>query len=349
MACPICGKVLKKKKPAQRRGNKQGCVYKRGNTWAVRVNLATYMKDGKLCRERPSKSGFATRTEALAYIAKLTDGQIVQAPTLQHYWETFRDGKMKALSDSKQTAYKIAWKRLEDLAGKKIDKLTVAQLQAVINDECETYYPARDVKVLLSHLYKLAAAEGNANAHLPELLTLPALEETERMPFTSDEQKALWESYEGGNTDAAYPLLMIYTSMMPGELRRLTKGMVDLEKKEIVGVGLKTKARKTQSVLLPNAVLPLLQTMMDSKADNEKLVNISRDRFYEVYYAALETAGVRKLPPYSCRHTTATALAITENVAPQTVRRIMRWSNSRMLDRYAHPDESDARAAIESI
>ena len=153
VACPVCGKVLKKKKPATKRGNKQGCVYKRGNTWTVRVNLATYMKDGKLCRERPSKSGFATRTEALAYIAKLTDGQIVQAPTLQHYWETFRDGKMKALSDSKQTAYKIAWKRLEDLAGKKIDKLTVAQLQAVINDECETYYPARDVKVLLSHLF----------------------------------------------------------------------------------------------------------------------------------------------------------------------------------------------------
>ena len=63
----------------------------------------------------------------------------------------------------------------------------------------------------------------------------------------------------------------------------------------------------------------------------------------------LAAAGCRDLPPYSCRHTTATALAITKNIAPQTVTKIMRWSSAKMLDRYAHPDQKDALKAVNRI
>ena len=55
------------------------------------------------------------------------------------------------------------------------------------------------------------------------------------------------------------------------------------------------------------------------------------------------------LTPYSCRHTTATALAINENIAPQTVQKVMRWANTRMLDRYAHPETSDTLAAVNTM
>ena len=64
---------------------------------------------------------------------------------------------------------------------------------------------------------------------------------------------------------------------------------------------------------------------------------------------ALEAAGCRRLEPYCCRHSTATRLAITENIAPQTIQRIMRWSTSRMLDRYTHPDTSDIHDAANTI
>ena len=65
--------------------------------------------------------------------------------------------------------------------------------------------------------------------------------------------------------------------------------------------------------------------------------------------AALEAAGCRRLTPYSCRHTTATALAVTKNIAPQTVKKVMRWSTARMLDRYAHPDNDAALAAVNTL
>ena len=70
---------------------------------------------------------------------------------------------------------------------------------------------------------------------------------------------------------------------------------------------------------------------------------------YANYHAVLKAAGCRDLPPYSCRHTTATALAITDGIAPQTVRKVMRWSTAKMLDRYAHPDQSDALKAVNTL
>ena len=57
----------------------------------------------------------------------------------------------------------------------------------------------------------------------------------------------------------------------------------------------------------------------------------------------------RHLTPYSCRHTTATVLAIHENVAPQTLQRIMRWKSTRMMDRYVTPSDTDARKAVNKI
>ena len=349
VACPYCGKVLQKKKPAQKRGNRQGSVYKRGKTWTARITLDTYKKEGKVYQNRPSKGGFATKADALAYISKLTSGEVIESPSLAHYWEAFKAGKYVALSGSKQTAYTIAWNRLKDVQARQIRSLAVSELQQVINDECTSYYTARDVRSLLHHLYKIAAAEGKANASLPDLLEIPAMEEKEQQPFSETEQAALWKAYEDGVADAAYPLIMIYTGMMPGELLRLTVGMIDFEKKEINGVGMKTKVRKKAALLVPDTVLPLLQSLAEGKAAGDKLVRRNKDQFYVDYYAALEAAGVRKLPPYSCRHTTATALAITEGIAPQTVKKIMRWSTTRMLDRYAHPDLSDARAAIEAV
>ena len=80
-----------------------------------------------------------------------------------------------------------------------------------------------------------------------------------------------------------------------------------------------------------------------------RLFTASEDQWRKDYYDALEAAKCRRLQPYSCRHTTATALAIDKNIAPQTITKVMRWSTSKMLDRYAHPDTQDAQAAVDQI
>ena len=42
-------------------------------------------------------------------------------------------------------------------------------------------------------------------------------------------------------------------------------------------------------------------------------------------------------------------IARKEGIAPQTIKRIMRWSTTRMLDRYTHPSQDDALRAINTL
>lgn len=333
------------------RGNGTGTAFKRGRTWTARVVIG-WKIDGDPPHSIPiyrSKGGFASKKEALAYCEKLRVQQEKpkNAPNVEFYWTAYRDGEMQKLSDSKQTAYRIAWAKMESIWYRHIDSLSVADLRKLVSEKAPTFYPARDMKTLISHLYKLAGAEGWVNKDIPEYILLPSLNETERQPFTEDEQAALWKAYESGCKDAAIPLIMIYTGMMTGEMRRLKADMVDFENRQIIGVGLKTKVRKEAAVYLPSSILPLLQ---EAAAGKTGLIwDCSENAFYALYYDALAAAGCRKLSPYSCRHTTATALAITEGIAPQTIKKLMRWSTTKMLDRYAHPDDTAALEAIESL
>ena len=347
IACPFCATKIAKAR-AKKRGNKEGSVYKRGKTWTARITTETYLVDGKVKQKRPSKGGFATKAEASMYLSTLKKAPSKKVPSLETYYDTYLNGKMAKLSESKKTAYKIAWNKLQQVKSLPIDTISVGDLQLIINEKCPTYYPARDMRVLLNQLYKLAAAEGNANPALPGLLELPSLEEKEQEPFTEEEQKLLWKSYEAGNINAALPLIMIYTGMMPGEMRILETSMIIWDEQKIVGAGLKTKIRKKSAVLLSDSIMPVLESVANGKEG--RLYPMNEDDFYALYYHALTDAGItRHLTPYSCRHTTATALAIDKTVAPQTVMRIMRWSSTKQLDRYAHPSDTDARQALDSL
>ncbi len=355
VACPFCGaKVTKPKQGVKSRGNGTGTAIKRGKTWTAKVVIRyrTVKRDGlpdKILPVTRSKGGFKTKTEALSACAALkAEKKERKAPTLASYYETYSAGNGSKLSDSKQTAYQIAYNRLEKIHNMPINTILFADIQQIINENCKTYYPARDVKNLLSHLYKLAAVDGFVDASLPHLLSLPSNTETKREAFTSDEQKKLWTSYERGNKNAALPLIMIYTGMMTGEMRQLSVSMINIEEQKIYGVGLKTKERKTKPVLVPAAIIPLLQDLMNGK--DGLLYPMNETDFYELYYSALTEAGItRKLTPYSCRHTTATMLTIDKSIAPQVVQRILRWSSTKMMDRYVHPDDTSVLEMLNKI
>ena len=331
-----------------KRANGTGSVYKRKNRpgWTASV-VVGYKPDGTPLRYRKA---FRTKTEALQAVSKLKNEVRPQViPTVSYYYEAFCKGRGASISKDKKKAYEIAYNRLEKIQGTPISELTIPQLQEIVNQTCSSYYPARDVKVLLNHLFKLAAVDGNANPALPGLLELPKLQETKREPFTEEEQIALWLSYEAGNKGAAIPLIMIYTGMMTGEMRSLTKSMINWDTQEIVGVGMKTETRREATVLISDDIVPVLQDVA-SQATGERLFTMGEADFYAAFYQALKDAGItRHLTPYSCRHTTATALSVNAQVAPQTVQRIMRWSSTKMMDRYVHPGEKDAREAINKI
>ena len=142
---------------------------------------------------------------------------------------------------------------------------------------------------------------------------------------------------------------MLMTGMMPGETQRLKVNNIDLENRQIRGVGMKTKVRKATPVVIADILVPVLEDLIAHAMPSGYIWKQDEIQWYENYYAALEQAGCRRLEPYCCRHSIASLLSVDENVAPQTVRKIMRWSTAKMLDRYSHPSTDDALAGVNQI
>ena len=356
--CPWCGARQEPVRARHRRGNGQGTAIRRGDRWTARVVLgyrAVPVAPGEPPRKRAvyrTKGGFKTKREALEYCAVLRQaGYAAPAspPQLITYWDTYAAGELAKLSKSKQTAYRGAWKKLDALHWRPVDQIGVAELRDLVAKVAPTYYTARDCRTVLTRLFELAGADGWCAKDLPSYIPLPALEEREREAFSDLEQGALWKLYEAGDLRAAIPLLMICTGMMPGEMQALRVEHIDLAAHKIVGVGIKTKVRRESAVYLPEDVLPVVEDLIAHAQPSGYIWPRNEPAWYASYYAALEAAGCRRLEPYSCRHTTATRLAISEGIAPQTVKRVMRWSTARMLDRYAHPDDADALEAANTI
>lgn len=341
----------------KRRGNGQGCAYKspNGKSWTAQavVDYRTPNKPGgQPIPIKRKKSGFATKKDALAYIPTLLAGGVSKskvAPRLSDYWKIYSENGLQKIGKSKRVAYTVAWNKLKPIHNARIDTLTLDLLQETVLKVANSHYTQKDCRTVLTRLFERGYADGFCQKDLPLLIDIDALEETEQIPFNKTEQKALWKLYESGNLDACVPLLMIYTGMMPGELQYLKVEHIDLEKKTMYGMNLKTKVRKKTPVVLADCILPVAEDLISHAMPSGYILPRHKQGFYDRYYAVLEAAGCRKLPPYSCRHTTATALAVDAKVAPQTIKRVMRWSTSRMLDKYAHPDTAAALEAVNTI
>ena len=329
------------------RGNGQGTAYKRGNTWEAQVVIGW---NGHVPVKR-RKGGFATKKDAINYCATLREqtDPVKKPLRLIDYWVQYQKNEFLLLSKSKQTSYRVAWKKLKPLYYRTVNRITVQELRNTVNDACPTHYTAKDCRDLLTNIFRVAAADGMADRELPSYIILPEVNEMKRDAFTQEEQTALWKLYESGDMDAAIPLLMIYTGAMPGEVRDTKVENIDLERHMIVGVGLKTNTRKSSPIILSDTIMPVVESLIEHAQKSGFLWKRLKKDWYDKYYAALEKAGCRKLTPYSCRHTTATALAVNESIAPITVQKIMRWSSLNMLDRYAHPNIDNLVDAANTI
>ena len=125
--CHQCGRkisAVKTQHKPKRTANGTGSAFKRGTGWVAQAvvgyrKLPDDLLDPANKKQRvpikKTKAGFATKAEALAYIPTLKALKPDAAPTLQYYWNNYEKNEYTALSTSKQTAYSIAWNKLDKL------------------------------------------------------------------------------------------------------------------------------------------------------------------------------------------------------------------------------------------
>lgn len=345
---------------SKRRAGSTGGVYKRGNTWTARVRKAKDAEpgtEGKVKYIQVTKGGFKTKTAALQYLDKLIvdfEQKITGIPkskqnlTVAHYWATYEKDSLPKLSRQKQVNYITAYNRLKPLWNRLISTITISDLRNIVSETCPTFYPAKDVKVVLTRIFELAAVDRVADKELPSFIILPERVEKGQDAFAPDEAQRILALWDSGYTFAGYILLMMTTSMMPGELLNLRKDMINLDDRTIVGAGLKTKQRKRLSIVFPSFMIPVIRKLILLSSGETLLPKMSYSTFRKQYYSTLEAANCRKLTPYACRHTTATILNLDPSLSPAQSARVMRHS-TQMSERYTHPSDDVARESVEHI
>lgn len=346
--CPMCGKAVNYTPAPRKRPNGSGTVYKRGKTWMSDVTLyITTDADGKLHRKRARKSGFATKKEALAYIAELKKSEQRTMPTLLDLYTVWEENDMPKLSKDKQSGYKKARERLEPLIHRRIDSLTTTDLQNVVNAQASSYYTAKDMKVLLSHLYKRAVADQFVPTNLSQFITLPELVEKEAETFNEEEVRKMWTAFADGDMFVGYILVMLYSGMRPIELFSVRKSKIDFDRCEIHGAGRKTKVSKDTPIVFSATVKPVLRALC-GLYDDDRLYPKHETAFYDEYHICTARIGIRDLPPYAARHTFATNAANLK-LSPSVIQKIMRHAKITTSQRYIHLADDVAHEAVDSM
>lgn len=360
--CPWCGARQQKpdRKP-KKRGNGQGSVFKEGTTWTAVITTGYEIVDGKVRQKRKKKRGLPTKTAALEYLATLREQakqgyvfvnniQLTEEDVkLKTMWEGYQTTKMyNKLGKDSKSAYRTAWKKLEPLHERDIRTLTVEEMQEVIDNKAPTYEPAKDMQNVLSHCYKWAIIKQLVPVNLARMLTMPENEPQETIPFNSDEVDRLWGAYGDGDMVAALALLMIYSGMMPGELLIAEKSMIDWDKQIITGAGLKTHYRRKNPIVIADFMLPVLKDICDY-SDSKYISFLRKSTFYKEFREMLARTNCRpELTPYSCRHSTATALALA-GVHESIMMKVMRQKKIDTTRRYYHIDLQHSLEAVNAL
>lgn len=311
--CCYCGTAQTEPKHApKKRGNGQGTVFRTSaGTWAAEITLGYYVKNGKMQRKSARKQGFATKKEAVRYIETLrSNPQKPKMISLSQLWEIFKKNELLDLSVSKQSGYRTAWERISNDCGyRTIDSFTVSELQGLVDDVADTYYTRRDVKVLLSHLYKIAIRDDYIDKNRAKYIKLPENETTERSIFEADEIAALWEDYRRtGDAITAQMLIMIYTGIRPGELLTIRTENVHLADHYMTG-GIKTKKGKNRKIIIPDRLLPIIRQQLTDSRKGLLAYYPAKKYFYEAWNEKRDELGLREsLKPYCARHTYITRL-----------------------------------------
>ena len=351
--CIFCGtqQELPKRNP-KKRGNGQGSVYKIGKTWYAEKTIYSYTRiaggEKQISRKRKKRGGFETKKAALEALETMGINIDPDPPKLIELWEQYETNALPKLGKSKQSAHKIARRRLEALMGYRIDQIRTRDMQNIINIEASSYYTARDMKTVLSKLFQMAMADQYVPANLTEHLILPELEEAEAVPFTPEEVDKIWAAFAEGELFAGYLLLMIYSGMMPGELFACRKDMINLDRCEIWGCGKKTKKRKKEvPIVFAECVKPVLVELCET-VEGDMLQPKPKNDWYDEYHEVVKRIGIRDLPPYSCRHTTGTEAA-KQNLNASIIQKIMRHAKISTSQRYIHLGTEEVHSGINAI
>lgn len=318
--CCYCGKPLLstgEHKHIRSRGT--GTIVKRpSGKYQVTVTLGWRIVDGKKRRVTKTQT-FTKKSDAVLAAATMKCTAPSSRETLSDLWEQYKQSKQYlSLSGSQRDKLGYAWNRLKSLEFRPIADLTVDDLQQAIDRTVSTYYPARDMKVVLSHLYGLALKREIVQVNKSEYIDLPEQPKAKRETWTDQDINAIWADWKNHNIFSGYILIMCYCGLRYGELAKLPLENIHLDERYMIG-GIKTEAGTDRVIPIAARILPVIRFFYD--LHGRKLLEMNEDTFYQNYWDTIDRLQLRPLPPQTGRHyyfTTLTAAGVQAGIITET-------------------------------
>ncbi|MCU0643488.1 MAG: site-specific integrase [bacterium] len=312
-------------------------VYQRGSIWWIR-----YSHKGKIIRETSNSENKTVAKKLLSirkaeiaqgkYKIKSNDSQIL-----------FQDYANEFLRWAKIHRKPKSFLRYQTSVNQLIPYFGKIKLASISKKDIERYKANRIAQVsgstinrdlaCLKKMYNNAISDGIVEIN--PVIGVEFFKEPRRSPnFLSDDEAV--KLIEACDTDAikTFVILGLNTGMRLNELLSLKWDDVNLDDRLIV---LKdTKNNKEDSIPLNDTALEQLQQQnriseyVVCKSDGSKYQNIRKS-----WIRVLKKANLRKLSPHALRHTFATML-VREGADLMAVKELGRWSNLKLVERYAH-------------
>ena len=346
--CNFCGTKQEYEKSTRKRGNGEGTVFKMPDgRWMAEVTLGYDEVDGKVKRKKATKTGFATKKEALAYIPQLqqTVKETDKSIKFKDLYKKWLDGHTAKVSKHTIDCYKSAYKYYTPIYYVEVAKLKTEHLQKCI-DECPHGKRTREnMKAVGTCVFRLAMQLDIVDRNYAEYVYIPKEEDNERLAFTTEQLQTMWDKV-GEIPELKYVLLLCYTGMRLGEmLDALTEDYYP--DKGYFITGSKTEAGKHRVITISPKIVPFFDDFGKNVCLFFDRKKPPTDKIFRknTFYPALEAAGIytrdsegsRIYTPHCCRHTFATLMKNVD--APATDKqKLIGHSKFEMTAHYTHTD-----------
>lgn len=264
--------------------------------------------------------------------------------TLGDVYAVWSDRKYSKAGPASVASYKASWGRLRALEGKEIRKITVDDLQSIIDQDEQKGMSKSSINNdlgLMRALYKHARERDLVEKDCTEFVELPQVgAKMEKGAFDDIAMHKLEKMAAEGFPWADTVLMLCYTGFRVSEFLGLTRFSYHADGNYLQG-GMKTKAGRGRIVPVHPKIDPYLKRYLGRSGDHiichEDGSILGYEEYFRHFTKVAEAIGVPKATPHWCRHTAASRMRMA-GVEELAIKRILGHSDKDITDHYTHVD-----------
>ncbi len=289
--------------------------------------------------------------------------------TFAELFDKWSQVKFEKISQSNINGYKASYSHCKTIHNKPLKDITLAQLQAIIDNSGKNYPTLKKIKTFLSQMYDYAVMQDIIGKDKDKTEYIDIGEKTEsnlHYKFTNKEIDALWK-WSPNNDYVQVILMLIYCGARAGEFFNIKKADVNMEE-EYFNIIEGKNANAKRRVPIHHKVMPFYENWMSKDGEylitklNGKRFDFKTDhrQYTDSYWKPLlkdigileyknEDGEMKEHLPHDARHTFTSMWK--EKKLDETFRRKIQGHSGKGIGEqvYTHIDMENLKAEINQL